>query len=153
MTLLLLTLLAAEPASPVPPASEKTEAPKLDLRGDAPRAQTPAGRPTEAPPIPPPEVPDEIAKGSDESVGYMLLRTIVVLGMVVMLAYVSLNWGLRRMLGLKVPALGSSVVSVIERVPLDQRRSVFLIKAGSEYLLVGGSEASLSLLSKLDTQE
>jgi len=98
-------------------------------------------------------VPDEVLKESDESMGFLLFRTLVVLGMVVMLAYVSLNWGLRKILGLKPAAAGGNVVNVIERVPLDQRHTLFVVKAASEYLLVGGSDGSLGLISKLDTAE
>jgi flagellar protein FliO/FliZ len=41
---------------------------------------------------------------------------------------------------------------VVERVPLDQRRALFVLKAADEYLLVGSGEGGLQLLSKLDTQ-
>jgi flagellar biogenesis protein FliO len=70
-----------------------------------------------------------------------------------MLAYVSLNWGMRRILGIRMPGPGGSLVSVVERIPLDQRRSMFVVKAAGEYLLVGGAEQSLNLISKLDTAE
>jgi flagellar biogenesis protein FliO len=56
-------------------------------------------------------------------------------------------------MGLQNVAVGrQSVVTVLERVPLDQRRTLFVLKAGDEYLLVGGGEGGLQLLSKLDTQ-
>ena len=74
-------------------------------------------------------------------------------GVVVMSIYVSLNWGLRKMLGIKGPTFGGSVVSVIERVPLDQRRSLFVVKAAGEYLLVGGGDQTVGLISKLDPVE
>jgi flagellar biogenesis protein FliO len=44
------------------------------------------------------------------------------------------------------------LVTVVERVPLDQRRALFVLKAADEYLLVGSGESGLQLLSKLDTQ-
>ena len=36
------------------------------------------------------------------------------------------------------------VVSVVERLPLDQRRTLFVLKAGDEYLLVGGGEVCVA---------
>lgn len=154
MTLLLLaSLLAAEPAAQ---PTRQTESAKTELApAPAPTvAPAPAPEPALAPAIPPPDVPEEVTKAADESMGFLLFRTLIVLGMVVMMAYVSLNWGLRKMLGLKAPSAGTgSVLSVIERVPLDQRRSLFVVKAAGEYLLVGGSEGSLGLISKLDTAE
>lgn len=105
------------------------------------------------PAIPPADVPDDVTR-ADESIGFTLFRTLIVLGLVVMMAYVSLNWGLRKMLGIKGPAgRGGAVVSVVERVSLGQRHSLFVVKAAGEYLLVGGTDASLGLISKLDTAE
>ena len=150
MTLLLLaSLLAAEPAPLTAPEAEKAAAP---LVVPQPRAAVVVA-PT-APAIPPADVPDEVSRAADESMGFLLFRTLVVLGLVVMLAYVSLNWGLRKMLGLKGPSGGGgSVLSVIERVPLDQRHALFVVKAAGEYLLVGGGGESLGLIAKLDTAE
>jgi flagellar biogenesis protein FliO len=88
-----------------------------------------------------------------ESVGWMLFRTLAVLGAVIASIYLTLNVGLRRLMGLQgVPMGRASVVSVLERVPLDQRRTLFVLKAADEYLLVGGGESGLQLLSKLDRE-
>ncbi len=86
-----------------------------------------------------------------ESLGWTLVRTLFVLGAVVASIYLTLNVGLRRLMGLQGAATGRpSLVSVVERVPLDQRRTLFVLKAADEYLLVGGGEQGLQLLSKLD---
>ncbi|MFP2929158.1 FliO/MopB family protein, partial [Pyxidicoccus sp. 3LG] len=88
-----------------------------------------------------------------DSLGWTLIRTLMVLGAVVASIYLTLNVGLRRLMGLQGVAGGrETVVSVVERLPLDQRRTLFVLKAGDEYLLVGGGEAGLQLLSKLDTE-
>jgi flagellar biogenesis protein FliO len=82
----------------------------------------------------------------------MLTRTLFLFGAVLAFIYLTLNVGLRKLMGLQgVPAGRPSVVSVLERVPLDQRRTLFVLKAADEYLLVGGGESGLQLLSKLDT--
>lgn len=88
-----------------------------------------------------------------ESLGWTLMRTLFVLGAVLASIYLTLNVGLRRLMGLQGVATGrASLVSVVERVPLDQRRTLFVLKAADEYLLVGGGETGLQLLSKLDTE-
>ncbi len=150
MTLLLLAVLAAEPAAPAPAPPEAEKAEAAPAPAVAPAAPVVAA-PT--PSIPPADVPDEVLKETDESMGFLLFRTLIVLGMVVMMAYITLNWGLRRVLGLKAPSMGGNVVTVLERVPLDQRHTLFVVKAASEYLLVGGADGSLGLISKLDTAE
>jgi flagellar biogenesis protein FliO len=149
MTLMLLVcVLAAEPAPAGEAPAAAAQAEKVDKA-----VETGAAPATAAPPvIPPADVPDDVVR-ADESIGFTLLRTLIVLGMVVMMAYVSLNWGLRRFLGIKPPTGGGGVVAVLERVSLDQRHALFVVKAAGEYLLVGGSEGSLSLISKLDTAE
>ncbi len=91
-------------------------------------------------------------KGEDLNLGWTLIRTALVLGIVVSLIYLTLNVGLRKLLGIK-PASSQGLVTVLERVPLDQRRSLFVVRAGSEVLLLGGSDASLSLITKLDSAE
>lgn len=94
---------------------------------------------------------EELAAGESESLGWLLLRTLLVLGIVVALIYLTLNWGLRRLGGLRGLSLGrTGLVSVLERIPLDHKRALFLVRAGGEYLLVGGGDQAVSLVSKLD---
>jgi len=93
------------------------------------------------------------AEAEPESLGWTLIRTLLVLGAVVASIYLTLNVGLRRLMGLQTVAAGRQpLVSIVERLPLDQRRSLFVVKAADEYLLVGGGEAGLQLLSKLDSE-
>lgn len=99
----------------------------------------------------PPSVPPDLA-AQDLDLGWTLVRTMMVLGLVVALAWLTLNVGLRKLLGIK-PSLGTSVVTVLERVPLDQKRSLFVVEAAGEVLLVGGGDSGLSLISKLDRAE
>jgi flagellar protein FliO/FliZ len=83
-----------------------------------------------------------------------LLQTLLVLGIVIGLVYVTLNFGLRRMMGLRaLPAGAATLVKVVERIPLDPKRSLFVVQAAGEYLLVGGGDDGLSLIGKLDTAE
>ena len=126
-----------------------------------------------APAVDAPAAADALGKGRDRPVddftspswneehgtddlgyGWILLRTMVVLGLVVGLIYLTLNLGLRRLMGIKGPAGGrASVVTLLERLPLDQKRALFVVRAAGEYLLIGGGDGSLSLISKLDSAE
>jgi flagellar biogenesis protein FliO len=134
-------------ARPAPPASllqvEPAPAP--------PSAIDVAGQLMHEPEIPKSE-PPEFAQDGELNLGWTLVRTMVVLGMVVALVYLTLNVGLRKLLGIR-PTAGTSVVTVLERVPLDQRRSLFVVEAAGEVLLIGGSDNSLVLLSRLDRAE
>ncbi|MBN1208247.1 MAG: flagellar biosynthetic protein FliO [Myxococcaceae bacterium] len=104
------------------------------------------------------ELPDPFATApmapeEPEGLGWTLVRTLLLLLAVLGCIYLTLNVGLRRLMGLQGVSAGrQSLVTVVERVPLDQRRTLFVLKAADEYLLVGGGETGLQLLSKLDTQ-
>lgn len=90
----------------------------------------------------------------EEGMGWLLLKTLVVLGIVVALVYLSLNFGLRKLMGIKGLGPGvSRAVTVLERIPLDPRRTLFLVKVGDEYLLLGGGENSVNLLTHLDREK
>jgi flagellar biogenesis protein FliO len=137
-------------------------------RAEAPAAQAPTADLTTSRPEAPADKPQAAAATADElldptmppgmqsepdSLSWMLLRTLLVFGGVLASIYLTLNVGLRKLMGLQgVPMGRASVVSVVERVPLDQRRTLFVLKAADEYLLVGGGESGLQLLSKLDTE-
>lgn len=129
-------VLAQAPSTPAVEPSLKTGAPPSTEAWDDPSLTSPEG-----------------AGEEQESTGWMLFRTLLVLGAVVASIYLTLNVGLRRLMGLPAASSGRpTLVSVVERLPLDQRRSLFVVKAADEYLLVGGGEAGLQLLSKLDSE-
>ena len=88
-------------------------------------------------------------KGEDLNLGWTLFRTALVLGIVVSLIYLTLNVGLRRLLGIK-PSTTHGLVTVLERVTLDPKRALFVVRAGSEVLLLGGSDSNLELITKLN---
>ena len=82
--------------------------------------------------------------------GAALLQTLLALGGVCLLAWVVLRWGARRGFG----KFGGGRVRVLERVPLDPRRSLFLVQVGERVLLLGaGDGAAPSLLAELEPDE
>ncbi len=125
---------AAAPVAPAVTAPAATAAPQFIPEPEIPKSE-------------PPEL-----VGEELNLGWTLVRTMAVLGMVIMLVYLTLNVGLRKLLGIK-PPVGTAIVTVLERVPLDQKRSLFVVEAAGEVLLVGGADSSLSLISRLDAAE
>lgn len=76
--------------------------------------------------------------------GIALLQTVLALAAVCVLAWVVLRWSAKRGIG------GGRRVKVLERVPLDARRSLYLVKIGDRVLLLGGGDgAAPSLLAEL----
>lgn len=97
--------------------------------------------------------PPDSAHPEELNLGWTLVRTFVVLGFVIMAIYVTLNFGLRRLMGISAMPRGQAVVQVVERIPLDQKRAMFVVKAAGEYLLIGGGDGALQLIAKLDASE
>lgn len=86
--------------------------------------------------------------------GWLLVQTLIMLGGVVALAYLVLNVGLRKLLGLaKVPGGVPAVLKVLEKMPLEPKKSLVLVKAGEAYLLLGLSDQAVSLVARLEKDE
>jgi flagellar biosynthetic protein FliO len=84
------------------------------------------------------------------SFGGLLLKTVLALAIVVVLAWVLLRWGLKRL----VPgARGDERMRVLARLPLDGRRQVVLVKAYGKYLLLGVGDGAINLLRELTGDE
>ena len=89
--------------------------------------------------------------GAEASYGDLLVISLVVLGVVCVAAFVVV-----RLVG-RVLATGRSrgahLLDVVARVPLEPRRSLYVVEVAGKTLLVGTSEMGLSVLSELDGAE
>lgn len=82
--------------------------------------------------------------------GVSLLQTLLALAAVCILAWVVLRWSSKRGFGLGA----GKRVKVLERVPLDGRRALYLVEVGGRVLLLGaGDAASPNVLAELDPDE
>ena len=85
------------------------------------------------------------------SYGDLLVMSLVVLGIVCVAAFV-----LVRLVGRFLAtgrARGAHLLDVVARVPLEPRRSLYVVAVAGKTLLVGTSEMGLSVLSELDGDE
>ena len=79
---------------------------------------------------------------------WMMLQTVFVLAFVCALAYVVLRWLPR----LQARVSPNSMVQVVDRTPLDQRKTLYVIKITGRFLLISSSEAGVQLIQELDPQ-
>ena len=143
---LLLTALLAAPLTAAAEASAQPQASApVVVQTAAPVAAPAAASPSRPDPAGPSSI-DEL--GPPESAGYLLFKTLVVLGVVVAFIYLTLNVGARKLLKLNAPA--NAIVKVVDRVPLDPKKSLYVLHVAGEFMLVGAAEQGLSFLSKLD---
>ena len=89
--------------------------------------------------------------GAEASYGDLLLTSLVVLGGVCVGAFLVV-----RFVGRWVAtgrARGAHLLDVVARVPLEPRRSLYVVEVAGKTLLVGTSEMGLSVLTELDAAE
>ena len=85
---------------------------------------------------------------SGVSLLWMLVQTVLVLVFVCALAYLVLRYIPRRA-GLSTD---STLIRVVDRVPLDQRRNLYVVRVVGRWLLVASSEAGVQLITELDAE-
>jgi len=89
----------------------------------------------------------QVSLEAGSSFGWMLLQTLLAL-----LFICGIAWLLLRLMGRYSNGLGSSkgMIEIVDRVAIDQRKSLYIMKVTGRWLLVGSSEAGLQLLTELD---
>jgi flagellar biogenesis protein FliO len=85
------------------------------------------------------------------SYGDLLVTSLVVLGGICIVGFVIVRLA-GRFLPMGRPG-GAHVLGVVARLPLEPRRSLYVVEVAGKTLLVGTSEMGLSLLSELDAGE
>jgi flagellar protein FliO/FliZ len=85
------------------------------------------------------------------SYGDLLVTSLLVLGAVCVVAFVAV-----RVFGRLIATgrtRGAHLMDVVARVPLEPRRSLYVVEVAGKTLLVGTSEMGLSVLTELDAAE
>lgn len=82
-----------------------------------------------------------------------LIQMVLVLGVVCALAYLLLGKVLPKLMRVQTPTAPHRMLEVVDRLPLDPRRSIMVIRLGERFFLVGATEQGINLLSRLETEE
>jgi len=85
------------------------------------------------------------------SYGDLLVTSLIVLGAVCIAAFVAVRFFGRFLATGR--ARGTRMLDVVARLPLEPRRSLYVVEVAGKTLLVGTSEMGLSVLSELDGAE
>jgi len=78
---------------------------------------------------------------------FQYAEVLLALAGVLILAYVVLKVGLPRMLGMRAASDGP--IQVLARYPLEPRKMLYLVKAGSQVFLVGTAENQVAYLTAI----
>ncbi len=89
--------------------------------------------------------------GEAASYGDLLVTSVIVLAVVCVVAFAVVKLLGRFLATGRVR--GAHLLDVVARVPLEPRRSLYVVEVAGKTLLVGTSEMGLSVLSELDGDE
>jgi flagellar protein FliO/FliZ len=81
----------------------------------------------------------------------LLLRTFFFLALVCLLIYFLLRKVLPRVA--QIPGLRNRTLKIIERLPLDQKKSLVVVEIQDKAFLIGCSESSINILMELDREK
>ncbi|MBI5501581.1 MAG: flagellar biosynthetic protein FliO [Deltaproteobacteria bacterium] len=99
-----------------------------------------------SPPSPsPPSLPAEPYPFLD------LLVTLLVFLAVILAAWLAARWLMRRMYGPQASPGGR--IRVVERVPLEPRRTLYLVEAGEKLLLIGSTDHDVRVLAEFGREQ
>jgi flagellar biogenesis protein FliO len=76
------------------------------------------------------------------------VRLMLVLGGILILALLTVRYWLPRMARLK--ALSSGPIQVLAQFPLEPRKTLYVVRAGRETILLASSEAGVQFMTALD---
>lgn len=87
--------------------------------------------------------------GNSVSFLWMLIQTVVALGLVCGLAYLIFRVVLPR---LAVGYGTSNMVRIVDRIGLDTRKSLYVIEVAGKWMLVASSESGVQFIAELDAE-
>jgi hypothetical protein len=93
-------------------------------------------------------IPTDVGSVNSEILEY--LKVIAILAVVALFALVALRFWLPKLTGVQGAATGP--MSVVWRLTLEPRKMLYIVRAGSEYLLISSSDAGVQFLTSLDRE-
>jgi flagellar protein FliO/FliZ len=78
--------------------------------------------------------------------GLFLLETLLILGLIAVVAWAVVRFGRHR----PGAAKGARRMRILERLPLEPRRALYLVEVDGAALLLGASDGSVRLIKELD---
>lgn len=83
--------------------------------------------------------------------GILILRMLIFLSLVIALIYFLLRKVLPSLM--RMTAFKNQTIRILERVPLDQRRSMLVVEIQEKVYLVGSAEGQINILMELDREK
>ena len=91
-------------------------------------------------------IPTGVGAVSEEILGY--LKVIAILAGVVVFAFFALRFWLPKLTG--IHGTPSGPMNVVSRLALEPRKTLYIVRAASDYVLLAASDAGVQFLTSLD---
>jgi flagellar biogenesis protein FliO len=88
---------------------------------------------------------------ANTSLGWLFVKTLIAMVIVIALAFICIRYLLPRLQMAK--QRGKSRIQIIERIGLEPRKALYIIKVGNKAAVVGSSDHNLSKLIDLDADD
>lgn len=93
-----------------------------------------------------------LQQGPEEiNFGMLILRMLIFLALVIALIYFLLRKVLPSLM--RMTTFKNQTIRILERVPLDQRRSMLVVEIQDKVYLVGSAEGQINILMELDREK
>ena len=91
-------------------------------------------------------IPGGVGSVSSEIIEY--LKVIAMLAVVIVFAFIALRFWLPKLTGIRAATTGP--LNVACRLTLEPRKTLYVVRAGSDYVLLAASDAGVQFLTSLD---
>jgi flagellar protein FliO/FliZ len=91
-------------------------------------------------------IPGGVGSVSGEIIEY--LKVIAILAVVIVFAFLALRFWLPKLTGIRATAAGP--LNVACRLTLEPRKTLYVVRAGSDYVLLAASDSGVQFLTSLD---
>jgi flagellar biogenesis protein FliO len=88
--------------------------------------------------------------GSARTELFLYLKLMVVLGVIIAAAFMLVHFALPRLAAGRTP--GACAIRVAARLTLEPKKTLYVVRVGAEYFLVGASESGMQYLTTLDPE-
>jgi flagellar protein FliO/FliZ len=78
------------------------------------------------------------------------IKLLVILAGILILAWVGLRHWLPKLSGMR--GLDAGPIRIMARMPLEPRKTLYIVKAGDQYMLLGASDTQVSFLKELPAE-
>ncbi len=98
---------------------------------------------------------EESSSNAQEDLGSLLgalFKMLAVLALICLMAYFLLGKVLPRLMRVPMPTASQKLLTVVDRLPIDQKRTILVVAVGDQHFLVGAADAGINLISRLDDE-